>query len=398
MSEQQTTANQQETGESQEKKKEEKKFGILTDKELIALGIIKGDKDGNTDIFPDCYSNASFDFTLGNEYFFPKQYHDALRRLADDQQLDSPDELPDGVKKQTFETLIRRCEDSGDMLIIPKFSSVVISTYEQVNLPDNVAGRFDLRIKWALAGLVLQVGTQIEPGYRGRLWGLLHNFSGEAIRIPYHQMENRLLTAEFSFTYQKAPVKDRKKTNQPINLKTLLEKYPVRGGSLQNYFDEIESIEKKIEKKVEEELEKINKSREEFRQAYTTRIEGQLALVQALQTKVDATLGEVNKLNNKVNDAAEKVYNRRMNFMNVGVVIIAFAVSIGVPFWATQFANTNYQMYEDAKALKNNKEVVSTSIDSLKRVNRQLADSVYTLRSEQNRIKKEIENIKKKLR
>ncbi len=81
------------------------------------------------------------------------------------------------------------------------------STYEKVKLPNNIAGRFDLRIQWALQGLILQVGTQIEPGYEGRLFGLLHNFSKKEICIP---TTSRILTAEFYYTSKEA---------EPINKK-----------------------------------------------------------------------------------------------------------------------------------------------------------------------------------
>lgn len=152
------------------------RYGVLTRTEIKELHLIEVD-DPNS-VSEQCYAPASYDLRLGDEYYIPNQL-DQMR--------------------------IQHCSEDG-ILTLPPFSSVLISTYENVHLPDNVVGRFDLRISWALAGLVFQMGTQIEPGYHGKLFGLLHNMTDKPKRVRYCSEDDRLLTAEFHYTQRPADI------------------------------------------------------------------------------------------------------------------------------------------------------------------------------------------------
>jgi deoxycytidine triphosphate deaminase len=84
---------------------------------------------------------------------------------------------------------------------IEPFESVLISTCEKINLSEHpdIVGHFDLRIKYCLMGLILQVGPQVEPGYYGPLFGLLLNTQGNVISISH---EDAMLTIEFCWVDQ----------------------------------------------------------------------------------------------------------------------------------------------------------------------------------------------------
>jgi deoxycytidine triphosphate deaminase len=205
--------------------------GILTEKEIKKLKIIRVDGDLAED--SNCYFNASYDFRLGDQYALPSK--------GQIKENNKDATKTDNQNKERDDILVYSCSKENDVLRIPAFTSVIFSTYEKVLMPDNVSGRFDLRIKWALQGLVLQVGTQIEPGYEGRLFGLIHNFSNKEICIP---TKTRFLTAEFAYTSTPAPPKTRKVIN---DLKTFLTNYNSVEGTLESFLRKIEKTKQEIE-------------------------------------------------------------------------------------------------------------------------------------------------------
>ncbi len=212
------------------------KFGVLTKEEIINLGIIELDKGQKVDA--DCFSNASYDFRIGDEYYPPNESNkDVKKTIA---HLECP------YKSEDYKIKVHKCSDDNNVLRIKPFTSIVFSTYEKVKMPINVVGRFDLMVKWALQGLILQVGTQIEPGYEGRLFGLLHNFSKKEICIP---TSSRLLTAEFSYTSLDAPpIKKNGKEEESINhLEQFLSSYPVIDGTLENFLLKMKEIQEHME-------------------------------------------------------------------------------------------------------------------------------------------------------
>ena len=222
------------------------KVGVLTKDEITSLKIIQTEEGQKED--KDCYASASYDFRLGDEYYVPKPVisdKDSKNNLI--QNAKAVINCPlrhDGLNSQ-----IKKCSQDNHVLRIKPFTSIVISTYEILNMPDNVIGRFDLRIKWALQGLVLQVGTQIEPGYNGRLFGLLHNFSKKEICIP---TLSRFLTAEFSFTVRNTQPKT---GYEPmLKLENFLSRFPAIDGTLENYLEEVRKLTSEIDenkKKIE---------------------------------------------------------------------------------------------------------------------------------------------------
>lgn len=136
------------------------KLGVLSGEEIEDLKIICEDT-----FYPKSLKSASYDLRLGNKCY----YYDSKKI---------------------------ELEDMGCQLEIEPYTSVLITTMEILCLPDNVVGRFDLRITYALRGLILQVGPQIEPGTNGFLFALLTNMSGKTVCLNQGEP---LFTAEFSY-------------------------------------------------------------------------------------------------------------------------------------------------------------------------------------------------------
>lgn len=155
--------------------------GVLIKSDIQNLKLIEF-PDGEREEDRLCFKAASYDLRLGSQYVLPGVMEDGTVNLK-----------------------ILDCAESGDLFIEP-FTSVVVSTYEVVKLPANVVGKFNLRIKQALRGLIVQMGTQVEPGYEGRLFALLQNLTAERIKIKYKHLEYRLFTIEFTYTTAPADV------------------------------------------------------------------------------------------------------------------------------------------------------------------------------------------------
>lgn len=152
------------------------KAGVLVKREIIALQLIRVPEQEFDE--PACYKHASYDFRLGSKYVLPGDQR---------------------KRKWSKQLKISECNENGSVTI-PRFGSAIISTYEEVSLPDNVAGRFDLRIRHALEGLIVQMGTQVEPGYNGPLFALIHNISEQDKTLKYRDYDTRPFTIEFSYT------------------------------------------------------------------------------------------------------------------------------------------------------------------------------------------------------
>jgi deoxycytidine triphosphate deaminase len=130
-----------------------------------------------------CYQPASYDLRLGAQYAVPNDEGDLE---------------------------ISNCEITG-RLTIPAFGTAIVSTYETVALPDNVVGRFNLRVQHALEGLIVQMGTQVEPHYEGPLFALLHNVSDSPKTLKFRDFDTRPFTIEFSYTSRPASNPDPRK-------------------------------------------------------------------------------------------------------------------------------------------------------------------------------------------
>lgn len=183
--------------------------GILSGEQIRALGIVRRHRS--------------------------KEEREALADLIDEH----------GLTKEDVDTLIRPtsidlrigrqyidCQEAGvrvktrgagggAVIKLPPLGAVIFSTLETIRTPKDVVGRFDLKISYAMQGLMLQVGPQIEPDYEGPLFGLLINFSEAEVLLA----DNVFLTAEFSLLPQgNQPRRTRPKTF--VDLHDFLERVP----------------------------------------------------------------------------------------------------------------------------------------------------------------------------
>jgi len=134
-------------------------------KEAKLIEVPEGEKIPSENIQP-----SSYDLRLGDEYVHG----------------------PGGVK-----SLLDKSDKS---ITIEPYDFVVVGSYEKVNLPSNIAARFQSRMRWAFKGLNMAMGAQVDPGYKGKLYCTLFNFTDEPITITYKE---HLATIEFFETTYK---------------------------------------------------------------------------------------------------------------------------------------------------------------------------------------------------
>lgn len=142
-----------------------KESGGILHKDLLQCGI-------KSDLFlqnatPEHVSAAAYDLHLGNEYYYAG-------------------EIKHITKKNPF-------------FVIEPYDYAIVTSKEFANLPRNVAARFSLTVGLFTQGIILSNGTQIDPGFRGKLFCLLFNTSNRSVVLKqgqkYATMEfNKLIT------------------------------------------------------------------------------------------------------------------------------------------------------------------------------------------------------------
>jgi len=124
-----------------------KNIGGGIHRELIEL-LIKNDmllRNAESELV----SNASYDIRLGDEYF----YSGKIEKLS---------------KKDPF-------------IMIEPYDYVIASCLEGANFPRDVSARFDVSVNLFCQGIILSNSTQVDPGFRGKLFCLLFNTSNKSV-------------------------------------------------------------------------------------------------------------------------------------------------------------------------------------------------------------------------
>jgi len=124
-------------------------IGGMLPKKAIELMIKCGMLLENSDL--DNIQGASYDLVVGDEYF-------------------QKGEIKPLNAKKPFIVM-----EPGDY--------VLASSKEIANLPKDIAARFDLTVSLFCKGVILSNGTQIDPGFRGKLFCLLFNTSNEKVQL-----------------------------------------------------------------------------------------------------------------------------------------------------------------------------------------------------------------------
>jgi len=94
--------------------------------------------------------------------------------------------------------------DSQKILRIPPHGIAIVSTYEWLNIPGSLIGRWNLKVKKVYEGLVWVGSLQVDPGYQGFLFCPIYNLSSEPRDLIY---KDPLFTIDFVRT---TPGKDGK--------------------------------------------------------------------------------------------------------------------------------------------------------------------------------------------
>jgi deoxycytidine triphosphate deaminase len=77
--------------------------------------------------------------------------------------------------------------NEGKDLEIAPYQVAVIETYETLNLPEFLIGRWNIRVKLAYKGLLWVGGAQVDPGFRGHLCCPVYNLSTEPVRLHFRE-------------------------------------------------------------------------------------------------------------------------------------------------------------------------------------------------------------------
>jgi len=82
-------------------------------------------------------------------------------------------------------------------LVIPANGLVYIATREKFNIPYYMVARYSLQVTQVYRGLLIENGLQIDPGYHGRIYVAVHNFTDQARSLL---LGERFLSVDFSRT------------------------------------------------------------------------------------------------------------------------------------------------------------------------------------------------------
>ena len=126
--------------------------GVLSGKlieRLIACGtLLEGGEQCNV-------SGASYDLSLGDEYFYGGMIH--------------------------------RLSERDPILTLEPYDYAIVTSREVADLPRDVSGRFDLSVSLFCQGVILSNGPQVDPGFRGLLFCLLFNTSSRPVLLKRRQ-------------------------------------------------------------------------------------------------------------------------------------------------------------------------------------------------------------------
>jgi deoxycytidine triphosphate deaminase len=75
--------------------------------------------------------------------------------------------------------------DKNPKLVIPPHAIAVVSTFEELNIPGFLVGRWNLRVTEVYEGLLWVGGAQVDPGYEGHLYCPLYNLSTRPVELRF---------------------------------------------------------------------------------------------------------------------------------------------------------------------------------------------------------------------
>jgi deoxycytidine triphosphate deaminase len=87
--------------------------------------------------------------------------------------------------------------DEKHPLVLDPHQVAVVVTFESINLPRFLIGRWNLRVQWVYEGLLWVGGPQVDPGWTGQLYCPIYNLAERQVVIPYKE---RVFTIDFTRT------------------------------------------------------------------------------------------------------------------------------------------------------------------------------------------------------
>ncbi len=135
---------------------------------------------------------------------------DKIRMLAEQEVLITEGYDESNVQPASYDlTLGKECytgtrgrfelTDRNPILSIESYDIAVVSTQEELKLPQYIIGRFNIRIGLIYRGILLVTGPQVDPGYEGKLYTVLYNFSRQPIQL---HLDEHVTTIDFIKTTQ----------------------------------------------------------------------------------------------------------------------------------------------------------------------------------------------------
>jgi len=82
---------------------------------------------------------------------------------------------------------VRTALTDGMKLEIGPYQVAIIETYETLNLPEFLIGRWNIRVALAYEGLLWVGGAQVDPGFRGHLCCPIYNLSTKPVSLEFRQ-------------------------------------------------------------------------------------------------------------------------------------------------------------------------------------------------------------------
>jgi hypothetical protein len=124
-------------------------------------------------------------------------------------------------KAGSHRPLTKDYDSRGAFYLVPRNSLVFIRLRQKLRLPFYLIGRHNLKISYVYKGLLLGTGPQVDPGYTGRLYIPLHNFTTNDVRV---YIDESFVSIDFVRT---TPFQLDKKKPVPKNVDDLYATYRV---------------------------------------------------------------------------------------------------------------------------------------------------------------------------
>jgi len=98
------------------------------------------------------------------------------------------------LKKKKVKEMIFQLDEDENIVIPPNELCFIISK-ESINMPNNLVGHISLKTDLIRKGVMLAAQPPVDPGYQGKIYGMLYNFSNDRVCLF---RKDTILTIEFA--------------------------------------------------------------------------------------------------------------------------------------------------------------------------------------------------------